>query len=315
MKGQILQQIFKLDAFRAKRKLTVGQEGPKLIILLFHVLFKDQLERETANLFPHEGILTEQFKELVDYFLTSGYTFIHPDQLDSLSPQGNYAMLTFDDGYFNNHRALPILQSFEVPAVFAIATDFILNHRAFWWDVHYRISLQKGKSWKTMLNEQNSLKSLHFSKVEQAISTNRKDFNPKSDLDRPFTAAELADFANESFVHLANHTRHHAILPYYTEEEISQEILSCHTDLKEITGKEYPYIAYPNGEGNDTVAKIAEANGMETGLTLTRQNNSLPLKDIFLLDRQQIFGQRPIKPQVDIIRASNSIAAWFRRRN
>ncbi|MDR3619551.1 MAG: polysaccharide deacetylase family protein [Paludisphaera borealis] len=45
------------------------------------------------------------------------------------------AMVTFDDGYRDNHdAALPILQELEIPATFFIPTDFFERPRLPWWD-------------------------------------------------------------------------------------------------------------------------------------------------------------------------------------
>ena len=45
------------------------------------------------------------------------------------------AMVTFDDGYRDNHdAALPILQELGIPATFFIPTDFLERPRLPWWD-------------------------------------------------------------------------------------------------------------------------------------------------------------------------------------
>lgn len=47
---------------------------------------------------------------------------------------------------------------------------------------------------------------------------------PASDRDRPFSLAELADFARSRHVFLGNHTRDHAILANYEAQEIRAQI-------------------------------------------------------------------------------------------
>lgn len=45
------------------------------------------------------------------------------------------AMVTFDDGYRDNHdAALPILEDLQIPATFFIPTDFFERPRLPWWD-------------------------------------------------------------------------------------------------------------------------------------------------------------------------------------
>ncbi|MEJ7665168.1 MAG: polysaccharide deacetylase family protein [Hymenobacter sp.] len=60
------------------------------------------------------------------------------DVLRGLDPAGKYALITFDDGYFNNHLALPVLRRYGVPATFFISSHHVLSGQAFWWDVVYR---------------------------------------------------------------------------------------------------------------------------------------------------------------------------------
>ena len=46
-----------------------------------------------------------------------------------------HLVVTFDDGYLDNHRiAAPLLKRDRLPACFFIATDFIESNRVPWWD-------------------------------------------------------------------------------------------------------------------------------------------------------------------------------------
>ena len=58
------------------------------------------------------------------YFVAHGYTFVAPaDVLRGLDPAGKYALLTFDDGYYNNRLA-------RQPACFYYAKPRPIPHRA-----------------------------------------------------------------------------------------------------------------------------------------------------------------------------------------
>ncbi len=49
-------------------------------------------------------------------------------------------IVTFDDGYADNlHNALPLLERFEIPATFFIATGYLGGQREFWWDELARV--------------------------------------------------------------------------------------------------------------------------------------------------------------------------------
>jgi peptidoglycan/xylan/chitin deacetylase (PgdA/CDA1 family) len=51
------------------------------------------------------------------------------------APRGRHVLVTFDDGYSDNHAsALPILRSHGVPAVFFVTSGFVGRGRMAWWD-------------------------------------------------------------------------------------------------------------------------------------------------------------------------------------
>ncbi len=53
----------------------------------------------------------DKFRRFISYFRDNGFRFISPTQLKDISSQREtYAMITFDDGYYNNHLCLPVLE-------------------------------------------------------------------------------------------------------------------------------------------------------------------------------------------------------------
>lgn len=57
------------------------------------------------------------------------------DHLAGAKLPANPAMITFDDGYRDNHDvALPILRRHDVRAVFFVATGYVTERRLFWWE-------------------------------------------------------------------------------------------------------------------------------------------------------------------------------------
>ena len=68
--------------------------------------------------------------------------------------------ITFDDGYYNNTLALPILEEFDVPAAFFICSDNVQQNRCFWWDVLYRELMAEGAPRSVIYQEGLALKSL-----------------------------------------------------------------------------------------------------------------------------------------------------------
>ena len=69
-------------------------------------------------------------------FLARHCDVIVPEELEeALRQRGRAVMITFDDGYRDNHdAALPILRSHGIRACFFIATGFVDSPHAAWWD-------------------------------------------------------------------------------------------------------------------------------------------------------------------------------------
>ena len=56
-------------------------------------------------------------------------------------------------------------------------------------------------------------------------------FQPRGEIDRPFTPPELRDFACEPYVHLGNHTANHAILTNYAPDQARAQTSGGGLDL------------------------------------------------------------------------------------
>lgn len=78
------------------------------------------------------------FEEQVK-LLTENYNVVTPQQiirqLEKKSISSNQVCISFDDGYLDNYsNAVPVLEKYQCPASFFIATYFLQNQQPFWWD-------------------------------------------------------------------------------------------------------------------------------------------------------------------------------------
>jgi peptidoglycan/xylan/chitin deacetylase (PgdA/CDA1 family) len=78
----------------------------------------------------------EQFADQVR-FLTRNFDVVGVSDLPRVlgGERGRFAMITFDDGYLDNYEAaFPILRAYGARAVFFLATGFLDEGKAAWWD-------------------------------------------------------------------------------------------------------------------------------------------------------------------------------------
>jgi len=292
----------------------IPNEQNALLSVVFHGLFQSGQELRSGEIDPQQGITVDMFRTLLKHFYQQGYGFVSPRQvLEGLGPNGKYLMLTFDDGYFNNVRALPAMEEFNAPAVFFISSDHVREGKAFWWDVAFREGRRRGTTEEEICRTVAGYKCRKTEEVEFDL---RKKFGvdalrPVGELDRPFTPCELREFAGHRLVSLGNHTKNHAILTNYSLAEAREQIRGGQKAIEEMTGKMPEMISYPNGNSNAEIEQMAREIGLPLGVVVRGGKNRLPLNvrahQAMTLKRFILWGDREIDAQCRATRSSFSL--------
>jgi peptidoglycan/xylan/chitin deacetylase (PgdA/CDA1 family) len=314
MNARIRSILLTMDRLIAGVPLALGSEDGVLLSFLFHSLYQGADEPRSGVIDPQQEITIEMFRRFLDHFQQHGYAFVsQADLVRGLRPGGKYVLVTFDDGYYNNVRALPILNEFNVPAVFFISTNYVKEGKAFWWDAARRETHKRGTPKERVDRLVADLKRL---KAVEAETQLKKEFGdaalkPVSDLDRPFTPAELRDFAKHPLVSFGNHTSDHAILPNYSEAEVRAQIQSAQDDIFAMTGKRAEMIAYPNGDESPAVVDVARSLGFRLGVGVEPGRNRLPLAmgshEAMTLKRSTLHAGSAIEAQCRMSRSGLSL--------
>jgi peptidoglycan/xylan/chitin deacetylase (PgdA/CDA1 family) len=268
------------DATVASAYLSVFRERDALIAFLFHSLFADEKQIELNHVDPLQRTTVAQFRNLIEYYLGHGYRFVAPeDLLAGLPAQGKFAALTFDDGYFNNTLALPVLEELRVPATFFISTEHVRLGKCFWWDVLHRERVARGATEREIYRESQALKVLPTERIEEQLKRlfGEGAFEPRGDVDRPMTAGELKDFAKHPRVRIGNHTANHAILTNYPPAEAREQVGRAQAWLAETLGAAPVAVAYPNGDHDEAVLRGCAQVGLRVGFTVRPEKVGLPV--------------------------------------
>lgn len=307
------------DQWAAKFYLSMFEERDALIGFLFHSLFRDETEIGRKLVDPLQETTVDQFRGLIAYYLERGYAFVSPEEvLAGLDPSRKYGILTFDDGYFNNTLALSVLEEFDVPGLFFITTKNVTEQKCYWWDVLFRELSARGESPNRIRGQALGMKSLRTEEIEARLKERfgAEAFQPRGEIDRPFQAGELRQFASHRLVHIGNHTANHAILTNYSEEDARLQIVEAQETLREITGSAPTAIAYPNGAYNAEVVRICREAGLQLGFSIEPQKTLSPLAlgsdDVMQLGRFMPMGDRPLEGQYQRIRSDIVMYAILR---
>jgi peptidoglycan/xylan/chitin deacetylase (PgdA/CDA1 family) len=303
LKGLVKNGLEVADNFFVSVDPGRAPKSGSLVTVLFHSLCKDQAQIGDRLLAPNLEVTVADFRRFVEVMLEYGYTVVSPAQVDAgLKPGGKYLMITFDDGYFNNTLALDVLDQFHVPAVFHVSTDHVLENKAFWWDGFSRELDRSGASLCEQDAEIRRIKVSSPGKIEELLRARygASVLAPRSDLDRPFTPAELKHFARNQWVHLGNHTCDHVILTNATSQEVARQIQGCQEALADMAGQTPITVAYPNGNYSRAVVEASLAAGLRIGFTCLPHRTRLPLdgnKSRMTLGRFNFWGGRDICQQ------------------
>lgn len=309
------------DATVARAYLALCRERNALSGFLFHSLFLDEAEIDRDLVDPLQRTTVAQFRQIVAYYLEHGYRFVGPaDLLGGLDPAGKYAALTFDDGYYNNRRAVPVLEEFRVPAFFFISTDNVARNKCFWWDVLWRERRAAGVRPRHILAECRVLKELPTEAIEARLTGlfGPDAFRPRGEIDRPFTPDELRAFAACEYVHLGNHTANHAILTNYSPADARGQVARAQDALREMTGATPAAIAYPNGGHTPEIVRACGDLGLTIGFTTRPRKNPLPIAPgpagLLQLARFCPDSEWPVLTQCRTFRSDLLVYAAFRDR-
>jgi peptidoglycan/xylan/chitin deacetylase (PgdA/CDA1 family) len=285
-----------------------------LLSFVFHGLFESETERKHAAMDPQQGVTVEMFRRFISYFRKKSYAFLSPqDLLGRIGNHTNCVLITFDDGYYNNTRAVPVLEEFGVPAVFFISSSHVTSGKAFWWDIVHREMRKENQSESAISRAMASYKTLRTSKVETALRQRygEKAMRPAGDLDRPFTPGELREFAKHPLVFMGNHTDDHAILTNYSRAEMREQVQRCQDAIESMTGERPQAIAYPNGNSSPEVHEAVRDVGLQLGFGARPGGNRLPLesdgKETLSLKRFTLWGDRSIDAQCSVSRSRFSL--------
>jgi peptidoglycan/xylan/chitin deacetylase (PgdA/CDA1 family) len=282
---------------------------------MFHGLYRNRAEALNGHVDPYQPFTEADLRRVIEHFLRAGYRFVSPDHL-SLDHGGapRQVMLTFDDGYANNLRALPLLRQYGVPAAFFITAGNVASGEAFWWDVLHRELARRGIGRVRAVAERQRLKAMPAATIRGTLTAmfGPDAMRPLGETDRPMTPAEVAALAAEPLAAVGNHSLHHDLLTRIPVERAREQIAGCQALLAAWTGRAPQVIAYPNGNCDDAIIAFAERLGLKTGFAAAPGRVPLPLPPALRMrmPRYAVVGGADLARQLRAIEAPASLSHW-----
>ncbi|MGV3772079.1 MAG: polysaccharide deacetylase family protein [Verrucomicrobiales bacterium] len=306
------------DRLISKAWLMAHERRGGLINLFFHSLFQDEAELKSGIALPQESITVAQFREIILYYQEHGYEIVSPVQIaEGLNPEKKYLHLTFDDGYYNNIRALPVLKELGGSISVFVSTDHSRLSRCLWNDAFYREARKKGWSQSQIDSRCSALNIKKTELIEKTLEEEFPDisFQPVGELDRFFRPEEMTQLSSTGMFYFENHTRYHAVLSDYSEDQMYAEIYGAQEFLKKVTGRKPVAISYPNGAYFPAAIEAAKRAGLRLGFICEPRKEyaaSIQARSM-TLGRFVPDGKKPLRPQLESFRSDLMLTDRLRR--
>jgi peptidoglycan/xylan/chitin deacetylase (PgdA/CDA1 family) len=232
-------------------------------------------------------------------------------------PLGRAVVLTFDDGYANNHaHAYPLLMEMGIPFAIFVATGFVDTPQVMWVDLleyaifttrrsvlppgvlaaELSLSSRPEKHRAIQLLKAHLKRQTHTQATELVKTICRDlqvdDEAPELEHVRFLNSVQIREM-HEHGVVFGGHTVHHMILAREAATVVGQEVRECRRQLESFTGGPVRYFAYPNGKRqdfNDLVKQELVAAGYAASWSAIG-GISRPGDDLFEIRRFPVNGQ------------------------
>jgi len=299
--NRIIKKIVLPPLYILMRAFAIAESG--LLVVTYHrICDKPDLD-DTLK------VSQITFEKQIEY-LQNKYNIISGEELEVIA-QGkkvlrpNSCMITFDDGWSDNyHLAFPILKKYHVPAIIFLSADFIGTHKIFW---HERLAEWLMRADITDFHSDNnselkpyvansiagilakptkyrrpyvdelveSLKQYRNDKIENMFEDIGLTENGIGHTLPAMLSWEQVREMSAHGIEFGSHGSSHNILTLLSEAEVEKELITSAEIIERNIGKKPRMIAYPNGNYNNEILKIAEASGYIFGFTCNHGINTI----------------------------------------
>jgi peptidoglycan/xylan/chitin deacetylase (PgdA/CDA1 family) len=289
-----------------------------------------ELERQLAYLARRCNVVS-----LRDFLAGRG---LHPGRMN--------VVLSFDDGYENNYtNALPVLERLGLPAVFALASGFVIEREPLWNDVveyavrhtrrpraaldleEERRSFELGDdagrlalyNWllRRCVEVPQERRDALLAAALEELEIERADVLSEPDY-RPLSPEQVRRLAEGGLVEIASHSVHHYLLAKLPKDAVRREVRQSREALAELAGRPVTAFCMPGGSFDRAVLDEIFAAGYEVVLTseagtVSPEQRVLKRCGVFSMDSPDWFIDQVHGPVHELVEAAQRAKGRLRR--
>lgn len=254
------------------------RKGDEITILLYHGVTKEDsygIENYSAK-HINDNTFARQMKYISENCSPISIDDYLSSYLNNLTLPKNSVIVSFDDGFRNNYTtAAPILEEFQIPAVFYISSGIVNTDIMFWVDIledclnhsqakNIEIDLEKKFSF-SLLNDSQKIhaldkikafcKSASYEEMQRVVQQVESKCGVQSSVENSKNYEkikwnELSELNQNDLFTIGGHSLYHVILSQLDIKRLDIEIRSSIDLLNINLGTEIVHYSYPEGKKN-----------------------------------------------------------------
>jgi peptidoglycan/xylan/chitin deacetylase (PgdA/CDA1 family) len=255
----------------------------RLYVLNFHSVTEPAHEQELmTELYADLTMTAERFEQRIQYLLAHNHTFITFSDLDqkSLAAICKPTVLYFDDGFRDNLiTVLPILQKYNIRAVFFLTTGLV-SRTHLMWSIKHRLFLRsKGQSREAIEREIQWLRNHNSAgrPTELEALYQREGFSSDIATLPIFLSWDDVRQLQRAGMEIGSHSVSHPYLNLIAPETLQAELRDSRQIIAHEVGVAPAALSFPHGRYTKDVIAAAAAAGYTTLVSAGPGLNEVPL--------------------------------------
>lgn len=259
------------------------RESIAFLLIQLHYISKNKNEGILSIYFHNPS--KELFGKILHWLITRNYRFISVDELNTLISQkkkvDKLAFISFDDGWQGNMELIGLIEKYKVPVTIFVTTD-ALKEGNYWWEY----SLITGQKKYSGLKKVEEFKNLQEKTFKEKLAILKHHYTLKRSC---ITLEELESMGKSEYVTIGSHTVTHPILIRCSPESQVTELMESKRLLSQMLNRDVDFLAYPNGDYNEDVIKIARQCGYSLGFTTNPGSIDVENVNPFVIPRNALY--------------------------